>query len=293
MKRLTCHAAGVILCILLMTAPACSQTVKLWPDVAPGSAQWTQHERVIPGTPAGTVVLDVVTPTLTAYLPEPGKATGTGIIIAPGGYCLALAIDKEGREVARWLQQNGIAAFVLKYRTREKKQEGIPEDLDMDQACRYGIADGIQAMKLVRQRAKTWGISPHRVGFMGFSAGGMVASGVLLQADPAARPDFVALIYGAPFGVMPAIPANLPPIFMAWARDDTLAGGAVARFRQALEEAGNHPEVHLFATGGHGFGVRKQGTHSDRWTEEFQRWLQAQGFAIEPGKAPGRASAVP
>ena len=150
------------------------QTLKIWPGEAPGSETWTQKERVEKNTPVGTVVFNVVTPTLTVYLPERSKATGTGIIIAPGGAFVALAIDLEGHDVARWLQDKGIAAFVLKYRIMEKRQEGIP-DLNMDEAGKYGIADGIQAVKVVRQHAAELGISPDRVGFMGFSAGAMVA----------------------------------------------------------------------------------------------------------------------
>jgi acetyl esterase/lipase len=228
-------------------------------------------------TPLGTVIFNVVTPTLTVYLPERTKATGTGIIIAPGGAFVALAIDVEAHDVARWLQNKGIAAFVLKYRIMEKRQEGIPQ-MDMDEAGKYGIADGIQALKVVRQHAAEWGISPNRVGFMGFSAGAMVASGVLLQQDAAARPNFAAPIYGAPFGVMPAIPAILPPIFLAWAQDDALVLNFVTKFYEALKSAGHKPEAHIFSAGGHGFGMRRQGTSSDHWIDEFYYWLEAQGF---------------
>lgn len=254
------------------------QTFKIWTGVAPGSETWSQQEKVIENTPVGTVVLNVVTPTLTAYLPERSKATGTGVIIAPGGYCVALAISWESEEVARWLQSKGIAAFVLKYRIMEKREEGVPKNINMDEACKYGIADGIQAVKVVRQHAAEWGIAPDRVGFMGFSAGAMVASGALLQKDAAARPNFVAPIYGAPFGVMPDIPAKLPPIFLAWAQDDDIAGRAVVKFYESLKSAGNKPEAHIFSTGGHGFGTRKQGTTSDHWLDEFYYWLEAQGL---------------
>jgi len=118
---------------------------------------------VIENTPLGTVIFNVVTPTLTAYLPDRSKATGTGIIIAPGGAFVALAIDLEANSIARLLQDRGIAAFVLKYRIVEKRGEGIPQ-MDMDTAGRYGIADGIQAIKVVRQHAAEWGVSPDRIG---------------------------------------------------------------------------------------------------------------------------------
>jgi acetyl esterase/lipase len=254
-----------------------AQTLNIWPGVAPGSETWTQKERLEKNTPLGAVVFNVVTPTLTIYLPERTKATGTGIIVAPGGAFVALAIDMEGQDVARWLQSKGIAAFVLKYRIIEKHGEGIPPDLNMDEAGKYGIADGIQALKVVRQNAAEWGISPDRVGIMGFSAGAMVASGALLQQDAAARPNFAAPIYGGPFGVMPAIPAKLPPIFLAWAQDDPYAD-ALIRFYDSLKLAGHKPEAHIFSAGGHGFGMRKQGTSSDHWIDEFYYWLEAQGF---------------
>ena len=114
---------------------------------------------------------------------------------------------------------------------------------------------------------------------MGFSAGGMVASGALLQKDAAARPNFVAAIYGAPFGAMPAVPPRLPPIFLAWAQDDSVALDAVSRFYELLKSAGNKPEAHIFSAGGHGFGTRKHGTSSDHWLDEFYFWLEAQGLA--------------
>ena len=233
------------------------------------------------------MVIDVVTPTLTAYLPARAKATGTGVIIAPGGAFVALALDLEGTSVARWLQQHGIAAFVLKYRTVEKKQDGIPE-MDMDTAGRYGIADGIQALKVVRAHAAAWGLVPGRIGILGFSAGGMVASGALVQPDSTQRPDFAAMIYGGPLGAMPAIPAHLPPTFLAWAQDDQQAGDAVARFYAALVAAGDRPETHIYSAGGHGFGLRHQGTTSDQWIDEFYAWLGAQGLTRAPAKAPPR-----
>src|SRR3979409_1125182 len=130
------------------TGIAHAQTVNVWPGVAPGSESWKQKEITIENTPVGTVIMDVVTPTLTVYLPDPGKATGTGVIIAPGGAFVALAITLEAVDAAKWLQQRGIAAFVLKYRTIEKKFDGIPPGLDLDTAGRYGMADGIQALKV-------------------------------------------------------------------------------------------------------------------------------------------------
>ncbi len=285
MMRSAVCAAGAIAFTFLMACSAESQVVNIWPGAAPGSENWTQKERTADNTPIGTVVFNVVTPTLTAYLPERTRATGTGVIIAPGGAFVALAIDLEGNNVARWLQEKGIAAFVLKYRIMEKRQEGIPSGMNMDEAGKYGIADGIQALKVVRQHAAEWGLSPDRVGFMGFSAGAMVTSGSLLQKDAAARPNFAAMIYGGPFGVIPAIPAKLPPMFLAWAQDDALALGPVVKFYEALTSAGHKPEVHIFRAGGHGFGMQKQGASSDHWIDAFYYWLEAQGFTRRTGRS--------
>jgi acetyl esterase/lipase len=155
----------------------------------------------------------------------------------------------------------------------------------MDDAGKFGIADGIQALKVVRQNAAAWGINPDKVGFIGFSAGAMVTSGTLLQKDAAARPNFAAMIYGAPFGKMPDIPAKLPPMFMAWAQDDPVALEPIVRFYDALKSAGHKPEVHIFSAGGHGFGMKKQGTSSDHWIDAFYYWLEAQGLTKQAGKS--------
>ncbi len=277
------RASAVVTCalvalgVLLITSSAQAQVVRVWPGTAPGSETWRQEERTIQATPVGTVIFNVVTPTLTLFLPERSRATGTGVVIAPGGGFVALAVEREGTEVARWLQRRGIAAFVLKYRIMEKRGDGIPR-MDVDTAARYGIADAIQALRVVRGHAVEWGVAPEHVGIVGFSAGAMVASGALLAADAEARPSFAALIYGAPFGKLPTIPANLPPTFMAWAQDDPLVLHEIERFHEALLKAGARPEVHVFSTGGHGFGMQRQGTSSDHWIDELYYWMKGQGL---------------
>ena len=278
--------AGLCVAASVSHAQGAGPVVDVWPGVAPGSERWTHQERTFENTPVGTVVQNVVHPTLTAYLPARAKATGTAVVIAPGGAFVALTLGLEGADAARWLQERGVAAFVLKYRTVEKRQDGIPT-MDMDTAGRYGIADGIQALRVVRRRAAEWGIAADRVGILGFSAGAMVASGTLLQPDAAARPSFAALLYGAPFGAMPPIPAKLPPVFLAWAQDDAVSLAPVVRFRDALLAAGGRPEVHVFSAGGHGFGMRKQGTSSDHWIDALYYWLDAQGLTRRAGR-PGR-----
>jgi acetyl esterase/lipase len=276
-RAMVLGVAGLCVTACAAHAQVAPRVIDVWPGVAPGSERWTQTERTIEHTPLGTVVQNVVHPTLTAFLPDPARATGTAVIVAPGGAFVALALGLEGTDAARWLQRRGIAALVLKYRTVEKRSDGIPA-MDMVTAGRYGIADGIQALRVVRRHAVEWGVAPDRVGILGFSAGAMVASGALLQPDVAARPRFAALVYGAPFGVMPAIPATLPPVFLAWAQDDAVARAPVVRFHDALLAAGIRPEVHVFSAGGHGFGMRQQGTQSDAWFEQFVQWLTAQGL---------------
>jgi acetyl esterase/lipase len=263
--------ATLVLSLALAGEARASQIIPIWPGAAPGTEAWTQKELTIPKTPVGTVVLNVVTPTLTAFLPTAATSKHIGVIVAPGGYCVALAIGQT-YDVAKWLQAHGIAAFVLKYRIPEKKQQGIP-DVDMDVACKYGTADAIEAVNLVRRRAPEWGIAADRIGVMGLSAGGMVVDGAVLQPDVAARPDFAAFIYGGPFGVMPVVPAKLPPIFMAWAQDDPIARIPVVKFYDALVSAGDAPEAHIYASGGHGFAIKPQGTTSDYWIDEFFDWL--------------------
>jgi acetyl esterase/lipase len=276
--------AIVVIAFLGCVAFAEAQTVNLWPGAAPGSEKWTYKEYSVnvPGT--GTVLFNVTTPTMTAYLPDKGKATGTGVIIAPGGAFVALAVDLEGNDVAKWLQERGIAAFVLKYRIMEKKGEGLPKNMDFDEASKYGIADGVQAIKLVRQHAE-WGVAPDRVVFLGFSAGAAVTCGTFLQADESLRPNYAAPIYGAPFGEkMPKIPAKLPPVFMAWAQDDPLVLAYITRFYNGLLQAGQKPEAHIYSAGGHGFGMRTTGATSDHWIDEFYWWLGAQGLTKAKAK---------
>jgi acetyl esterase/lipase len=281
------HLAGSVLALAVPAAGAAGTqafTVPLWPGTPPGATRAAYREQVFHGTPVGTVVTDVGTPTLTAYLPDRANATGTGVIVLPGGACIALVIDREGHDVARRLQRMGIAAFVLKYRLQHKQGQGVPRDLSEDVACRPGIADGVQAVRLVRRHAAQWGVAPDRVGVLGFSAGGMIASEVLLQKDAAARPDFAALIYGAPFESMPPVPVGLPPVFMAWARDDDTAGYAMARFYQALLKAGDKPEAHIYGSGGHGFAAAPPLASSAHWLQECLWWLRAQKLLGPPTK---------
>ena len=267
----------LLLCIVLSPSVSQAQVIPVWPHAAPGSEHWTQRERAEQVAPYGIVVFDVVTPTLTAFLPDGAAATGAAVVIAPGGSFRGVTIGQEGADVARWFQQRGIAAFVLKYRVLDHYAPGVAS-LPMDSLARFAIADGVQALKVVRRRSVEWHVDRRRVGFVGFSAGGMLASSVLLQPDSSSRPDFAVLVYGAPFGAMPHIPRGLPPILMVWADDDPVARPAMIRFRDALRSAGNRTDAWVFDRGGHGFGMRRQGTSSDRWTDKLFAWLTQRGL---------------
>jgi acetyl esterase/lipase/quercetin dioxygenase-like cupin family protein len=272
------------------TTPAVApKVINIWPGVAPGSEQWKQQESILGSGPMQRIV-NVTTPTLTAYLPDPAKATGTAVIIAPGGGFIFLGTDTH--EVAQWLAARGLAAFVLKYRTAQIEGQNESQ-LNQSGGARFGaqlnnhaliaedgkcgIADGIRAVNVVRAHATEWGIFPNRIVFMGFSAGGSIAEFASVQPDVSARPNYAAPIYGAPFPV-PPIPREVPPFLMEMAQDDTLAGPQILAFYDALKAAGYKQEFHIYSSGGHGWGMRKQGKSSDHWIDDFYYWLEAQGL---------------
>jgi acetyl esterase/lipase len=272
------------------TPKAALKVINLWPGTAPGSEQWKQKETTL-GTGPMQRIVNVTTPTLTAYLPDPAKGTGTAVIIAPGGVFLFLGTDTH--EVAEWFAARGIAGFVLKYRTAQIEGDNEAQ-LDQAGAARFGaqvrnyaliaedgkyaLEDGVQAIKVVRAHAAEWGISPDRVVIMGFSAGGMITEYTAIQPNVSARPNYAAPIYGAYFPSVPPIPKDMPPFFMELAEDDNLAGPQIILFYDALKSAGYKPELHLYEHGGHGWSMRKQGTTSDHWIEEFYWWLEAYGL---------------
>ena len=231
------------------------------------------------------VVTNVSTPTLTPFLPAQGNATGIGVIIAPGGGYHALSINSEGNDVARWLNARGIAAFVLRYRLVSGGDDVVaelaakPQDqarLDMAAVAPLAGADGLAAMKLVRSRAEEFGVNPDLLGFLGFSAGGGVALHVVHHYDAESRPSFVAPIYAAVRWLEGAeLPDDAPPAFVLAAADDSLglAPDSVALYERWVAAA-VPVELHLYARGGHGFGLRKQSAPSDQWIERFGDWLQ-------------------
>lgn len=237
------------------------------------------------------VVTNVTKPTLTVFKPAPDQKNGTAIVVCPGGGFMALSINSEGNDVAKYLAAKGVTAFVLKYRLAHTGEDATQEFTTliadrqkfgemMAKIVPQSNADGLAAVKYVRQHASEWGIAPDRVGIIGFSAGGEVAADVGLQYTPEGRPAFVAPIYAAvPVLKDDAVPADAPPMFIAAASDDQLglAPDSILLW-QKWSEAHKSVELHMFAKGGHGFGMRKQNLPTDHWIDRFAEWLELQGF---------------
>lgn len=285
-----------------------AEVIPLWSGGAPRSENWPQQEQEtylpLPADVPQTylplpfdvrIVRNIAQSTLTAYLPDPSIATGTAVIICPGGVFHFLSIEQEGTEVARWLCARGIAAFVLKYRVLQTEARDIDfiKQLQerftnimhlmevMQQIEPLAITDGQQAVKVVRQRAVEWGIVPERIGMLGFSSGGVVTIGTAMQYDEERRPSFAAAIYPSPSGRGIVVPTDAPPLFLLAANDDPMVAMASLPLYSAWRDAGQRVELHTYAQGGHGFGMTKQGLPTDHWIERFSEWLQAQGLLGE------------
>jgi acetyl esterase/lipase len=255
---------------------------------APGRDGRTDTRREYFSEVFGTeVVVNVVDPTLTPVLPDDG--CGTAVIVAPGGGFHALSINREGYDVAKWLAARGLTSFVLEYRLVPGGDDPVTEMFtkpaertaaDMAEVSALAGADCAAAIRLVRSHATEFGVDPTRVGVVGFSAGGNVALRVALADDHAVRPDFVAPIYAAARGLdLAAASAASPPMFLVAATDDQLglADDSVDVYR-AWEAAGRSVELHLYAQGGHGFGMRRQNLPADSWIDRLGDWLAARGL---------------
>ena len=221
-------------------------------------------------------ISNVVQPTITVYLPAKEKANGTGMVICPGGGYTHLAIDKEGHDIALWLNSIGIAAVVLKYRlpgsTRGDSQADIHQVADR---IHVALEDAEAAMRLMRENASKWNLKPNAIGMMGFSAGGHLASVMGMIAPPDSRPDFLVLGYPAiPAGL--AVTASTPRTFLVAADDDPTVNPAenAGRFFAALRAAKVPAEMHIYSSGGHGFGIQKSGKTSAAWPGALVAWLK-------------------
>lgn len=272
------------------------EVIRVWAGDAPSVEQWSGEEIAIESQlPAGKVQIkkNVSVPTLTVFRPAKSKVNGTAMLVLPGGAFGALAWDLEGTEVAQWLADRGITAFVLKYRVRSWP---LPPDFKPKSAADYlpiiepgrkiAIVDAAEAMRLVRKRASEFWIQPDRIGMIGFSAGAATTMGVILGPDADARPNFAAPIYGMTMIESPVVPENAPPLFLAAAQDDsTVPGDRSLQIIDLWTKAKRPAELHLYEKGGHGFGMRPQNLPVDAWPIAFEAWLRAHGLiAPETGK---------
>jgi acetyl esterase/lipase len=276
----------------------------VWPGAVPGDDGTKGPERVRAPSEAPTKdaqwITGVTKPTITVFRPAENKNTGAAIIVCPGGGYWNLAWDLEGEEVAAWLNTVGVTGLVLKYRV--PRRPGQPERLPAPGP----LLDAQRAVSLVRSRAAEWEIDPSRIGILGFSAGGHLALATATHFDQRAyaaideidkiscRPDFAVAVYpGYLIEQQPAgveinkdvlapyirVPKETPPIFLVHANDDPVAGAEnSAVMYLALKRANVATELHVYAKGGHGFGVRKSNLPCSTWTERSVAWLQNLGL---------------
>jgi acetyl esterase/lipase len=272
-------------CTLLATVAFAAEpkVIPLWPGVAPGSENSKYEETQITVQDGTKRISNVTHPTLTAFLPDAATANGTAVIICPGGGFRWLSFDHEGAELARWLNSIGVTAFVLKYRVM---RTGDEDEKDPAKAAErkkavipLAIADGQQAVRLVRAHASEWSIARDRIVLLGFSAGGYVAAGATVQHDADSRPNFAAFLYpGTPDDL--TAPADAPPLFMVQADDDKTVPPLEHSIHlyEAWKKAGISAELHIYSRGGHGFGMHKKGLPVDTWPDRFRDWLDLQGL---------------
>jgi acetyl esterase/lipase len=285
-----------------LVAPVRAQTeLRLWPGVAPGSEDWTLPESLTRSPSGDRVIANVSEPTLTLFLPDAARATGAAAVIAPGGALRVLGFDNEGVKLAEWLNERGIAAFVLKYRTLQQEPAAprgplpgmpgsagtreelvivngnanpAPDDTSLQNVLELAVADAQAAIKLVRGRAADWHIDPQRIGIIGFSAGGGVAVGAALAAKSDASPDFLVSVYGPSLQDV-NVPAHAPPLFIAvGATHFNVTNGCLALFA-AWKAAGKPAELHVYDGVSAGFGMTRRGHPVDGWTDRLYEWLVA------------------
>ncbi len=288
-----------------MPAAEIPAVIRLWPGVPPGSDKITFKETITERskdlTRPDRIYTHIIEPSLTVHVPE--HPNGAAVIIAPGGGYTRIVIDKEGPDTSAWLNRIGVTAFVLKYRLPNEGHE------DGD---KVPLQDAQRAIRVVRARAREWGLDPQRIGFLGYSAGGHVAvslafyfdRGVYAPVDAtdqvSARPDFAILGY-AIAGGHGSRPASLemlrpserlewefpaaaragviyPPAFIFQADDDpTVNPTDAARIYRAFKEGGATAELHIFKRGGHGFGIRDARGPNARWPDLCADWMREIG----------------
>ena len=286
---------SLVALLLLAAAPYAlasknGDILPLWPGGAPGFESLKDKKEVItePAKTGDSLKVSAIhNPSLILYLPRKEKATGAAMIVAPGGGHRFLSIDTEGTNVAEWLNSIGVAAFVLKYRLA--KEPDSPYKVD-----EHPFADVQRAIRIVRARSAEWNVNPAKIGVMGFSAGGEVAVmastrydvGHADSVDPiekqGSRPDYQILIYPGIKVENVNVTKDTPPTFMLCADNDKGPATAIPNLYLALKKAGVPAELHIYNSGGHGFGYRP-GTMKpvikSTWVIRLQEWMSDVGMS--------------
>ena len=260
-------------------------SIPLWPNGAPGSAARAGEAEIIDASKPGVYnVTNIHNPSITPYLPDPAKATGAAILIAPGGGHQKLCLGHEGYALGEWMADHGIAAFILK--NRLAREPGSPYTVD-----EHAMADMRRAVRLIRQRAPEWKLNPARLGVLGFSAGGELAALTAMSSDPgnaastdpveqqSSRPDYQILIYPGSSKRFTVAP-GMPPVFIACGADDRpdISEGMASLYLK-YKEAKVPAELHIYAQTGHGFGYRPENTSpAGEWPVRLQEWMTHLGF---------------
>ena len=293
---------AITILVLAFTVSAfAQQEIRLYDGVAPGSEGVQDNER-INRAPDGTIqtISGVVTPSITVYLPSADKATGTAVILCSGGGLMSHSWGSDVINMARWLNERGIAAIGLKYRTRVMgggpggprmggggqalsasvtefskitKSNANPDTSESGiKNIDNAINDALRAIEIVREHAAEWHINRDKIGYLGFSAGGGVGIGATVRADAQHRPAFMATIYG-PSLIDVEVPENAPKLFIATRGDHhNVAAGLVSLYLD-WKRAGANAEMHLYDDGTGPFGPDDPGNTSGTWRESFYRWL--------------------
>jgi len=297
MKSLRRLGLSLLLLMPTLWAGAPARVVDLWPGVAPGEKGDLGEERDLTKPTdqmiAGQRVIrlgNVSKPTLSVFKPAAEKDTGAAVLVCPGGGYHILALDLEGTEVCEWLNSIGVTGVLLKYRV--PKRPGLEKDA-------VAIQDAQRAMGLVRQHAGDWGLDARRLGVLGFSAGGHLSAALSTRfelrsyapvdaADQlSCRPDFAVLIYpgyltdkeqGDRVAADLPLSTNTPPMFLAMSQDDPVRVENVLQFGAALQAAKVPFELHVYPTGGHGYGLRRTDNPVTSWPDRTADWLRANGW---------------